>query len=190
MNILILDNYDSFTFNLYHLVEEIAPEWASIQVHRNDKIDIEEIDRFDKIIISPGPGMPSDAGITKEVIARYSKSKSILGVCLGHQAIVEVFGGKLKNLESVLHGVSIPVKVVKPKAKLFRDCPERFETGRYHSWIANSEFFPEELEVTAIDNHGTIQALQHKNLDVHGVQFHPESIMTPMGGRIIGNWIF
>jgi anthranilate synthase component 2 len=190
MNILILDNYDSFTFNLYHLVEELAPEGACIEVHRNDKIDIEEIDRFNKIIISPGPGMPYEAGITKAVISNYYKTKSILGVCLGHQAIVEVFGGRLKNLESVLHGVSIPVRVINSSAKLFRNCPREFETGRYHSWIANSEFFPEELEVTAIDDHGTIQALQHKQLDVYGVQFHPESILTPLGEKIIRNWIF
>ncbi len=190
MNILILDNYDSFTFNLFHLVEKLAPEGSSIEVHRNDHIEVSEVGRFQKIILSPGPGMPNEAGITKEVITRYSKTRSILGVCLGHQAIVEAFGGKLQNLEKVLHGVSIPTEVLIPEAKLFKDYPTWFETGRYHSWVAQRETFPKELEISAIDQNGTIQALQHKHFDVHGVQFHPESILTPLGEKIIKNWLF
>lgn len=189
MNILIIDNYDSFTFNLFHLVEKLAPNGAIIEVHRNDQIAVDKVERFQKIIISPGPGMPHEAGITKEVISKYYKTKSILGVCLGHQAIVEVFGGKLQNLERVLHGVSIPTRIVEPKSKLFKDCPLEIETGRYHSWVAERISFPKDLEITAIDENGTVQALQHKHYDVHGVQFHPESILTPLGDKIIRNWI-
>ncbi len=189
MKILILDNYDSFTFNLFHLVEKLAPEGSSIEVHRNDQIALNKVEQFQKIIISPGPGMPREAGITKEVISMYHKTKSILGVCLGHQAIVEVFGGKLQNLKRVLHGVSIPVRIVEPNSKLFKNCPLEIETGRYHSWVAGKGSFPKELKITAIDAAGTIQALQHKHYDVHGVQFHPESILTPYGEKIIGNWI-
>jgi len=189
MKILILDNYDSFTFNLFHIVESLLPDGHLLEVHRNDQISLEAVGLYDKIIISPGPGLPEEAGITCELIRRYAAEKSILGVCLGHQAITEVFGGKLQNLEQVLHGVAIPTKVVKPDALLFRNCPNVLETGRYHSWVPDPETFPKELEITAIDASGSIMALQHKTFDLHGVQFHPESVMTPGGRQILRNWV-
>ena len=189
MKILILDNYDSFTFNLYHIVESLLPNGHVLEVHRNDQVSLEAVAHYDKIIISPGPGLPKEAGITCELIRRYAAEKSILGVCLGHQAITEVFGGRLKNLEQVLHGVFIHTKVVKSDALLFRNCPETFETGRYHSWVSEPETFPKELEITAMDASGNIMALQHKTFDLHGVQFHPESVMTPIGRQILRNWV-
>ncbi|MBW6499539.1 MAG: aminodeoxychorismate/anthranilate synthase component II [Bacteroidales bacterium] len=189
MKILILDNYDSFTFNLYHIVESLLPDGNILEVHRNDQIDLDAVGHYDKIIISPGPGLPDEAGITCELIRRYAAEKSILGVCLGHQAIAEVFGGKIQNLEQVLHGVAISTKVVKADALLFRHCPDVFETGRYHSWVADPDTFPKALEITAIDASGNIMALQHKTFDVHGVQFHPESVMTPVGRLILRNWV-
>lgn len=189
MKILILDNYDSFTFNLYHIVESLLPDGHTLEVHRNDQISLTAAGRYDKIIISPGPGLPEEAGITCELIRRYAAEKSILGVCLGHQAITEVFGGRLQNLELVLHGVSVPTMILKPDALLFKDCPALFETGRYHSWVPDKVTFPKELEITAIDHSGNIMALQHKTLDVHGVQFHPESVMTPIGKQILRNWV-
>ncbi len=189
MKILILDNYDSFTFNLYHIVESLLSDGDTLEVHRNDQISLEAVGQYDKIIISPGPGLPEEAGITCELIRRYAPEKSILGVCLGHQAITEVFGGRLQNLEQVLHGVSIATKVEKPDALLFRHCPDVFETGRYHSWVPDPEAFPKALEITALDQNGHIMALQHKTFDVHGVQFHPESVMTPVGKQILRNWV-
>ncbi len=189
MKILILDNYDSFTFNLFHIVESLLSDGDTLEVYRNDQIDLDAVGHYDKIIISPGPGLPEEAGITCELIRRYAPEKSILGVCLGHQAIVEVFGGRLQNLEQVLHGVSIPTNVVKPDALLFRNCPNVFETGRYHSWVADPDTFPKELEITAVDASGSIMALQHKSFHVHGVQFHPESVMTPIGKQILRNWV-
>jgi len=189
MKILIIDNYDSFTFNLFHLVEELIPAKAILRVFRNDQIKIDEVDRYDKIIVSPGPGMPTEAGITCEAIDRYAPAKSILGVCLGHQAITRVFGGQLKNLDKVLHGVTVPVRIIRQEALLFRSCPEIFETGRYHSWVPDPTTFPDVLQVTAIDQGGHIMALQHKHYRMHGVQFHPESIMTPYGRQILRNWI-
>jgi len=189
MKILILDNYDSFTFNLYHIVESLLPHGHMLEVHRNDQISLEAVAGYDKIIISPGPGLPEEAGITCELIRRYASEKSILGVCLGHQAITEVFGGRLKNLEQVLHGVAIPTKVLKQDALLFKNCPDLFDSGRYHSWVPDPETFPNELEITAIDALGNIMALQHKTLNVHGVQFHPESVMTIVGKQILRNWV-
>jgi len=189
MKILILDNYDSFTFNLFHIVESLLSDGDTLEVHRNDQISLEAVAGYNKILISPGPGLPSEAGITCDVIRHYASQKSILGVCLGHQAITEVFGGRLQNLEHVLHGVSVSTKVIKPDALLFQNCPEVFGTGRYHSWVPDPESFPQELEVTAIDESGNIMALQHKTLDVHGVQFHPESVMTPVGKQILRNWV-
>lgn len=189
MKILILDNYDSFTFNLFHLVESILPETYTLEVHRNDQISLEAASVFDKFIISPGPGLPSEAGITCNLIRRCSGHKSILGVCLGHQAITEVFGGRLRNLSQVLHGVSIPTQVLKKNALLFRNCPATFDTGRYHSWVPDPDTFPDELAITAMDHLGNIMALQHKTLNLHGVQFHPESIMTPLGVQILRNWV-
>jgi len=189
MKILIIDNYDSFTFNLFHLVEELIPDKAILRVFRNDQIKVGEVGRYDKIIVSPGPGMPAEAGITCEAIDRYAPEKSILGVCLGHQAITRVFGGQLKNLDKVLHGVVVPVKIIRQEALLFRNCPEIIETGRYHSWVPDPGTFPEALQVTAIDQGGNIMAMQHKHYRIHGVQFHPESIMTPYGKQILRNWL-
>jgi anthranilate synthase component II len=189
MKILILDNYDSFTFNLYHIVESLLPDGDTLEVHRNDQISLEAVGQYDKVIISPGPGLPGEAGITCELIRRYAPEKSILGVCLGHQAITEVFGGKLQNLEQVLHGVVVPTKVIKPDALLFKECPLTFDSGRYHSWVPDPATFPKELVITAIDHNGHIMALQHKILEVHGVQFHPESVMTPIGRQILRNWV-
>jgi anthranilate synthase component 2 len=186
MTILVLDNYDSFTYNLVHYLEKVSD--AEIEVHRNDKITLEEIARFDKILLSPGPGIPSEAGILLDVIKTYASSKSILGVCLGQQAIGEAFGGTLSNLEQVFHGVATPVDVIKEDA-LFMGIPSRLNVGRYHSWVVNAEDLPDVLEITAVDASGQIMALRHKTLDVRGVQFHPESILTEYGSEMISNWV-
>jgi anthranilate synthase component 2 len=191
MKILVFDNYDSFTYNLVHLVEKILHQ--KVDVYRNDQIPLEKVKEYDKIILSPGPGIPSEAGLLLPLIKEYASSKSILGVCLGHQAIGEVFGGKLLNLSTIYHGVATPIKVISEKSKvksyLFDGVPEILEVGRYHSWIVADENFPEELEVTARDDNGYIMALQHKNYDVQGVQFHPESVLTPKGEEILRNWL-
>lgn len=195
--ILVFDNYDSFTYNLVHLVEKILHQ--KVEVHRNDRIPLEKVKEFDKIILSPGPGIPSEAGLLLPLIREYAASKSILGVCLGHQAIGEAFGGKLVNLSTVYHGVATPVRLVggagasgneaTTRGRLFREMPGEFEVGRYHSWILSDDGFPKELEVTARDEKDYIMALQHRNLDVQGVQFHPESVLTPEGERIMRNWL-
>lgn len=186
MKILIFDNYDSFTYNLVHYIKELG--YTDLEVHRNDKIDIEDIEKFDKIILSPGPGIPSEAGILLALIKRYASSKSILGVCLGHQAIAESFGGQLINLDNVYHGVADPVNIIAGDY-LFDRLPREIEVGRYHSWIVDKENFPQELKVTAIDKDGQIMALRHKTFDVHGVQFHPESVLTPYGKEIINQFL-
>lgn len=192
MKILIFDNYDSFTYNLVHLVEKITHE--KVDVYRNDQVPLEKVNEYDKIILSPGPGIPSEAGLLLPLIKEYAATKCILGVCLGHQAIGEAFGGKLTNLSSVFHGVATPVKQVNSKqstvnSKLFAGLPETFDAGRYHSWIVDKENFPGELEITAEDENGFIMALQHKTYDVQGVQFHPESVLTPSGEKIMRNWL-
>jgi anthranilate synthase component 2 len=191
MKILIFDNYDSFTYNLVHLVEKITNE--KVDVYRNDKIALEDVEQYDKIILSPGPGLPSEAGLLLPLIKEYAATKSILGVCLGHQAIGEVFGGKLTNLSSVFHGVATPIEIKSQKSKvkndLFKDLPVTFNVGRYHSWIVDKKDFPDELEITAEDENGFIMALQHKTYDVQGVQFHPESVLTPDGEKIMRNWL-
>lgn len=204
MRILVFDNYDSFTYNLVHLVEKIVTD--KVDVYLNDEISLEKVAEYDKIILSPGPGIPSEAGLLLPLIKEYAASKSILGVCLGHQAIGEVFGGKLVNLTTVFHGVATPVRIVKREManvkdgvspltsnvstkNLFNGLPDEFEVGRYHSWIISEENFPDELEVTAKDDNGYIMALQHKQFDVQGVQFHPESVLTPDGETIIRNWL-
>ncbi len=192
MKILIFDNYDSFTYNLVHLVEKITNE--KVNVYRNDKIALEDVQQYDKIILSPGPGVPSEAGLLLPLIKEYALTKSIFGVCLGHQAIGEAFGGKLTNLSSVFHGVATSVKIVNGKksmvsSELFKGLPETFPVGRYHSWIVDKENFPDELEITAEDENGFIMALQHKQYDVQGVQFHPESVLTPDGEKIMRNWL-
>lgn len=201
MNVLVFDNYDSFTYNLVHLVEKILGQKPTVA--RNDELPLEEIDRFDKIILSPGPGLPSEAGLLLPLIQEYASRKSILGVCLGHQAIGEAFGGKLVNLSSVYHGVATPVSLVQHNAdeanpsgnkksvhqNLFQNLPDTFAVGRYHSWVVGDEAFPETLTVTARDEAGYIMALQHKTYDVQGVQFHPESVLTPQGEIILRNWL-
>ncbi|MCY0968090.1 anthranilate synthase component II [Chryseobacterium wangxinyae] len=185
--ILVFDNYDSFTYNLVQMIERLTDQ--KVDVYRNDEISLEEIAKYDKIILSPGPGIPEEAGILLELIKKYAPTKSILGVCLGQQAIAEAFGGNLINLSEIFHGVATSSKTIKKDSKLFQNLPEEIEVGRYHSWAVNSENFPEELEITATDNDGMIMALQHKTYDVHGVQFHPESILTPEGEVIIRNFL-
>jgi len=186
MKILVLDNYDSFTYNLVHYLEMATD--AAIEVHRNDKITLKEIERFDKILLSPGPGLPSQAGILLEVIKTYSSTKSIFGICLGQQAIAEAFGGSLYNLMEVFHGVSTPVKIVSDDL-LFKNIPKKLNVGRYHSWVVNKNDLPKELEITCVDESGNIMALCHKTLDVRSVQFHPESILTEHGLEMIKNWV-
>jgi anthranilate synthase component 2 len=186
MKILILDNYDSFTYNLLHLVRELG--YRDVEVHRNDKIAPDDVERFDKIILSPGPGIPAEAGLLLPLVARYAATKGILGVCLGHQAIAETFGGRLVNLQDVYHGVATPVRVVAPH-RLFAGLPSPFEAGRYHSWIVARDDFPDALQVTAVDDEGQVMALKHRALDVHGVQFHPESVLTPAGKEIMKRFL-
>lgn len=191
MKILIFDNYDSFTYNLVHVVEKIIH--AKTDVYRNDKISLEKINEYDKIILSPGPGLPSESGLLLPLIKEYASSKSILGVCLGQQAIAEVFGGKLINLKEVYHGVATKIKVEPGRTKsendIFKDLPDKLEVGRYHSWIVANENFPADLEVTATDESGFIMGLRHKTFDVQGVQFHPESVLTPDGEKMMRNWL-
>ena len=217
MRILVFDNYDSFTYNLVHLVEKILHQ--KVEVYRNDQIPLEKVDDYDKIILSPGPGIPAEAGMLLPLIKAYASSKSILGVCLGHQAIGEAFGGKLVNLSTVFHGVATPIRVLNnelsvigeevthentkrsfsddesqfvthhPSHDLYKGLPGELEVGRYHSWIVSDENFPEDLQVTARDSNNYIMGLRHKEYDVQGVQFHPESVLTPMGEQIMRNWL-
>lgn len=198
MHILVFDNYDSFTYNLVHLIEKITHQ--KVDVYRNDQLPLEKVKEYDKIILSPGPGIPVEAGMLLPLIKEYAASKSILGVCLGHQAIGEAFGGTLVNLSTVYHGVSTPVRIVNRQSSivsedrvsrkdLFEGLPDELEVGRYHSWIVSDENFPEELEVTARDDNNYIMGLQHKKYDVQGVQFHPESVLTPRGEDILRNWL-
>ena len=184
--ILVFDNYDSFTYNLVHLIEKVCDD--KVEVHRNDKISLQEIDEFDRIVISPGPGIPSEAGILLDVIKKYAPVKSILGICLGHQAIAEAFGGTLLNLKNVFHGVSTPVEIL-VKDSIFKNVPSKINVGRYHSWVVDRINFPDDLEITAVDESNNIMALRHKNFDVRALQFHPESILTEFGENIISNWI-
>jgi anthranilate synthase component 2 len=186
--ILIIDNYDSFTYNLVHLVNEIG---LQCEVWRNDKFDISDVDAFERIILSPGPGIPSEAGLLLEVIEKYAPSKSIFGVCLGQQAIAEVFGGRLYNLGQPMHGIATPVKIIDRNEKLFKGLPEVFKVGRYHSWVVDETATPDCLELTAIDeaDNSSAMALRHKEYDVRGVQFHPESVLTEYGKEIMKNWL-
>ncbi len=185
--ILILDNYDSFTYNLVHYVKE--HNGYQVDVYRNDKISMDEVDNYDGILLSPGPGIPSEAGLLLSIIERYSSTKRIFGVCLGQQAIGEVFGARLVNLSKVFHGVATPVNILQPRHYLFEDLPSQIEAGRYHSWAVDQENFPDILQINALDETGQIMALSHKTFDVCGVQFHPESILTPEGKKIIHNWL-
>jgi anthranilate synthase component 2 len=186
-NILIIDNYDSFTYNLVHLVNELGLE---CEVWRNDKFELADVAQFDKIILSPGPGIPSEAGLLLDVIKTYAATKSIFGVCLGQQAIAEAFGGSLHNLSRPMHGIATPIKVTDSGEQLFKDLPAVFNVGRYHSWVVAKDGLPDSLQVTAIDEQdGSIMALSHKTLDVRGVQFHPESVLTEHGKEMMANWI-
>lgn len=185
--ILVFDNYDSFTYNLVHLVEKILHQ--KVEVFRNDQLPLEKVKEYDKIILSPGPGIPEEAGLLLPLIKEYAATKSILGVCLGHQAIGQAFGGKLVNLSTVYHGVATPIQLLNGKAPLFTGLPPEIEVGRYHSWVISEEGFPKELEITARDANNFIMALQHKKYDVQGVQFHPESVLTPVGEQILRNWL-
>lgn len=186
MEILVLDNYDSFTYNLVHMIEKITGKFPA--VFRNDEIEVSEIDRFDMIVLSPGPGIPDEAGILKEVISTYAGKKPIFGVCLGLQAITEVFGGSIVNLNDVYHGVATEMTVTQPSI-IFEKVPEKFMAARYHSWIASKSDFPADLKVTAVDEENNIQALEHVEYPVYGVQFHPESILTDVGEQIVTNFI-
>jgi len=187
MKILVFDNYDSFTYNLVHLVEKITH--TKVEVHRNDRIPLEKVKDFDKIILSPGPGIPEEAGLLLPLIKEYAATKSILGVCLGHQAIGQAFGGTLSNLSTVYHGVATDCKLTAIPSPLFKGLDTTFEIGRYHSWVVNEKGLPAELEITARDDNNYIMALQHKKYDVQGVQFHPESVLTPVGEQILRNWL-
>jgi len=187
MKILILDNYDSFTYNLVHMVEKITGNFPV--VFRNDEISIEAVGNYDVIMLSPGPGIPNEAGILKDVIKRYAGLKPIFGVCLGLQAITEVFGGTIINLEDVFHGVATEMRITDKDAVIFKDVPETFLAARYHSWAATDEGFPEEIQVTARDEDGLIQAIQHKIFPISAVQFHPESILTDVGEQLLRNFI-
>jgi anthranilate synthase component 2 len=186
VKLLVLDNYDSFTYNLVHLIEKVSE--IDFDVIRNDKISIDAVKAYDKILLSPGPGLPKDAGIMPELIKQYGSSKSILGVCLGLQAIGESYGGSLKNLETVFHGIATPINIILEDI-IFNGCPKTFTVGRYHSWIINNQNLPNQLKITALDTNGNIMALKHQSHDVKGVQFHPESILSEYGELIIKNWL-
>ena len=186
MNIVVIDNYDSFVYNLVHYLEELD---CRVTVLRNDAFHIDDIKGFNKIVLSPGPGIPEEAGLLKELIKTNAPTKCILGICLGHQAIAEVFGATLTNLEEVYHGVATKAESVVTDELLFKNIETSFEIGRYHSWIVSNDNFPEILEVTSKDVHGNIMSLRHKIFDVKGVQFHPESVLTPQGKTMIKNWV-
>ena len=186
MKIVIIDNYDSFTYNLSHLVKELG---AEVTVVRNDQFELADLEQYSKIILSPGPGIPSEAGLLLDVIRTYAGRKPILGVCLGHQAIGEVFGAKLENLSDVFHGVATPCHIIADDP-IFSGIPHDITIGRYHSWVVSREDFPDCLEITAISEQGQIMALRHRELNVRGIQFHPESILTPDGKKMLQNWMF
>ncbi len=183
--VLVIDNYDSFTYNLVHYLEDLD---CDVTVKRNDQLSIEEVEAYEKIILSPGPGIPDEAGLLKPIIAKYAPTKSILGVCLGQQAIGEVFGGSLSNLSEVYHGVATKIEVSVEDESLFNGLPKSFDVGRYHSWIVASPL-PESLEATSFDENGQVMSLRHKEYDVRGVQYHPESVLTPHGKQILENWV-
>lgn len=184
-NIVVIDNYDSFTYNLVHYLEDLG---CNVTVFRNDLLSIDELKYFDKILLSPGPGIPNEAGLLKEIIKTYANKKPILGVCLGQQAIGEVFGGKLVNLNQVFHGVATKINVCVEDEELFKNMPKEIEVGRYHSWVVHKEL-PDSLEATSFDDNGEVMSLRHKKFNVKGVQFHPESVLTPHGKIILKNWL-
>ena len=184
--IVVIDNYDSFTYNLVHYLEDLN---CNVTVFRNDEFELDDLNAFDKILLSPGPGIPNEAGLLLEVIKTYYKTKPILGVCLGLQAIGEVFGGSLTNLEKVYHGVATKINVLVDDEILFKNLEKTFDVGRYHSWVVDPEDFPSDLEITSTDANGQIMSLRHKTYDVRAVQFHPESVLTPNGKKILQNWV-
>ena len=186
MKILVFDNYDSFTYNLVQMIKEQSN--ATVEVFRNDEISLEAIKAYDKILLSPGPGIPSESGLLLPLIKTYAATKSILGVCLGQQAIAEAFGGSLTNLSKVYHGIATPVELI-GASNLFEGLPTTFQVGRYHSWVVNEQDLPAVLKVTSKDADGYIMSLEHTSYDVKGVQYHPESVLTPDGAKIIGNWL-
>jgi anthranilate synthase component 2 len=186
MKILVFDNYDSFTYNLVQMIKEQSN--ASVDVFRNDEIPLEDVQAYDKILLSPGPGIPSESGLLIPLIKTYAATKSILGVCLGQQAIAEAFGGSLTNLSKVYHGIATPVELI-GNSILFEGLPKSFHVGRYHSWVVNEHDLPADLKVTSKDPEGYIMSLEHTTYDVKGVQYHPESVLTPEGAKIIGNWL-
>ncbi|QDA58691.1 anthranilate synthase component II [Hymenobacter jejuensis] len=188
MKILVLDNYDSFTYNLVQLLRELG-YGDNVDVVRNDKIDLDAVEQYDAIMLSPGPGVPSEAGLMPEVIRRFAPTKRILGVCLGHQGIAESFGAQLYNLPAVLHGIATDADIITSEDRLFQGLPQQFRVGRYHSWVVSPDTFPEELEITARDANGQVLALRHRQYDVRGVQFHPESILTEHGHQMLKNWL-
>lgn len=187
MKVLVLDNYDSFTYNLVQYIQEILGQ--PVDVFRNDEISLEAVDQYDVIILSPGPGLPHEAGIMPKLIKKYATSKPILGVCLGHQAIGEAFGGQLENLTDVFHGIETDVEIIVEDDLIFQDIDKKIKAGRYHSWVVSREGFPTELEVTAVAENGVIMAMRHRNYEVWGVQFHPESIMTAQGMKMLENFL-
>jgi anthranilate synthase component II len=186
--ILVLDNYDSFTYNLVHMIEKLRPEFQ-VDVIRNDKINLEEAEHYERIVLSPGPGIPEEAGDLIPLIKKYGGRKPILGVCLGQQAIAEAFGGKLRNLDRVFHGISTPMMVSSKDSVLFEGVANPFEAGRYHSWVVDEQSLPAEFKVTAKDADGNVMAIENRELKIYGVQFHPESIMTPQGELIMLNFL-
>lgn len=186
MNILVIDNYDSFTFNLVHLLHESGNDAT---VWRNDKFDLKDVGAFDKILLSPGPGIPSESGLLLELISTYASTKSIMGICLGLQAIAEVFGAELYNLEKPVHGRATEIEILDPSDKIFLNCPQSFKVGRYHSWAVKKDTVPADIKVTAVDEQGVIMALRHLSYDVTAVQFHPESVLTEYGKQMISNWL-
>ncbi|WP_278035331.1 anthranilate synthase component II [Flavobacterium nitratireducens] len=183
--ILVIDNYDSFTYNLVHYLEDLN---CAVTVYRNDEFELEDVAQFDKILLSPGPGIPDEAGLLKPVIEKYGPTKSIFGVCLGQQAIGEVYGGTLSNLDKVYHGVATTVKTVVDDEITFQGLEKEFEVGRYHSWVVDATL-PDSLEATSFDENGQVMSLRHKTYDVRGVQFHPESVLTPNGKKMLENWV-
>jgi anthranilate synthase component 2 len=187
MKILMIDNYDSFTYNLVHMLETF--DGVSVVVKRNDQLTLDDVVPFEKIVLSPGPGIPSEAGLMPEIVKAFAETKSILGVCLGHQCIGESFGGTLLNIKAPIHGKATPIEILDPSEPLFRGLPQRFPVGRYHSWVVRNEGLPQEIKVTAVDDSGSIMALRHTRLDICGVQFHPESILTEHGRTMLENWI-
>ena len=188
MTILVLDNYDSFTYNLVQVLRELG-HTDNVTVIRNDKLAVDDVAAYDAVLLSPGPGVPAEAGLMPDIIRRYASSKRILGVCLGHQGLAESFGGELYNLPDVLHGVATEARVTARDERLFTGLPDTFRVGRYHSWSVRPESVPAELEVTAVDAHGQVLALRHRRYDVRGVQFHPESILTEHGHQMLRNWL-